>query len=212
LLQLLQVVELTADAHPVGEAAGVAPRPEEGQLVVAEQHLAVGAVARIAQGADSECAAVDQVAQEDCPPALGWVGSQRLEQPLQVAVDVADDQDREIGSGQSVRRRCSPAPVRRRTARVWEAIVCCSVRAGWGVMSRVARANSTLKGRARSKKRLRALPRKTQKLSHSWSARARRTWALASHQPGPGSAVTSANVASTSSAPTRCRAARSWPL
>jgi len=61
--------------------------------VVAEQHLAVRPVARKAKRADAEQAVVDQVAEEDRPPLVGGVRLQRGEESLDVAVDVADDED-----------------------------------------------------------------------------------------------------------------------
>ena len=94
-LQLSQIVQLAAVARPEAEPGPVPERPEHQDLVVAEQHLAVGPVARVAERADAERAAVDQVAQEDGPVLSRGIGLERSEQPLQVSMDVADDEDRE---------------------------------------------------------------------------------------------------------------------
>jgi hypothetical protein len=81
--------------------------------VVAEQDLAVGPVVRVAKRSDAERTTVHQVAQEDGSPAVGRVGPDRGEEALEVAMDVADDQD-----GQRDRSNSSAGPSRRRTARV----------------------------------------------------------------------------------------------
>ena len=83
--------------------------------MVAEQDSRVGTVAGVAEAAYPEGAAVHQVAQEDGPPLVGRVGLQSLEEPLQVAVDVADDQDRQRHSW---RTTASDVPLSRRTALV----------------------------------------------------------------------------------------------
>ena len=64
--------------------------------MVAEQHHGVGAVAREAQGADAEGAVVDQVAEENRPPLGCGLGFERLEEALEIAVNVPDDEDRQI--------------------------------------------------------------------------------------------------------------------
>jgi flagellar biogenesis protein FliO len=100
--ELREVVELPPDPEPRREprtALAGLPLGEGGEhqhLVVAEEDGGVGTVARVPQGADPERAPVDEVADEDRPPAVGRIPLERLEQPLQVTVDVADDQDREI--------------------------------------------------------------------------------------------------------------------
>ena len=97
--QLLEVVLLAADPHPETDAQRITKRPEHCDLVVAEDHGRVGAIARVAQGPDSKGPVVNEVAEEDRAPAVRWIGFEGVEQPLEVAVDVADDQDRQIVSG-----------------------------------------------------------------------------------------------------------------
>src|SRR3989442_116846 len=65
-----------------------------------------------------------EVADEDGVPLIGWIGAQRLEEALEIAVDVADDQD-----WQAFRSHSSPRPSTRRTDLVYEPIVCSSLRA-----------------------------------------------------------------------------------
>jgi hypothetical protein len=85
--------------------------------VVAQQHRAVGPVARVAQRANPEGASIDEVTQKDGVPSIRRIRLQRREEPLEVTVDVADDEDREP------RRYGS-----RRTALVWLPIVWSSLR------------------------------------------------------------------------------------
>jgi len=73
--------------------------------VVAEKDTRVGPVARVSERAGAEDSVVDEVAEEDGVPLIGRIGLQRLEQTLDVAVDVPDDQD-----GQIVRRQPSRLP------------------------------------------------------------------------------------------------------
>ncbi len=91
--ELVEIVALASDAHPESDARRIAQRPEHRDLVVAEKHGGVGAVSRVPQGADAERTVVDQVAKEDGSPAIRWVGCQRVEEPLEVAMDIAGDQD-----------------------------------------------------------------------------------------------------------------------
>src|SRR6266851_4353675 len=108
---------------------------------------------------------------------------------------VADDQDRQI-----VRSHSSPGPSIRRIARVYEPIICSSVRDGRHCQpgpntdSASSRANRWALANARV---FSAPPLKTQKESQRPAALARRMCALRSHQPGPGSAVMSMSASST---------------
>src|SRR5207248_201339 len=67
--------------------------PEHRHLVVAEQDVGVRAVAGVTERADTEHAVVDEVAYEECSPLVCGVGFEGLEEALEVAMDVADDQD-----------------------------------------------------------------------------------------------------------------------
>ena len=67
----------------------------------------------VAQRTDAEHPVVDEVTEEDRAPPVGGVRLEGLEQPLQVAMDVADDQDRQI-----VRSQASPSPSTRLIALV----------------------------------------------------------------------------------------------
>ncbi|GAC1669357.1 MAG: hypothetical protein PVS3B2_09820 [Candidatus Dormibacteraceae bacterium] len=64
--------------------------------MVAEQHGGVGPVARETERAHAEGTVVDEVAEDDGSPFLCWVGLERLEEALKVAMHVAGDKDRQI--------------------------------------------------------------------------------------------------------------------
>src|SRR5260370_20770720 len=157
--------------------------------MVAEQDSGVGPVPRITQGADAEQPIVDEVAEEDRAPLTGRVGFQRLEEPLEVAVNVAGDQDRQVARSHS-----SPSPTIRRTARVQDPIVCSSVRfEGQRISSPSSFSSSGLaNGMAQLNSRLPAAPPKIQKESHSDLARARPPCAFPSQPPRAGSRAASA--------------------
>src|SRR5215472_1556556 len=104
---------LAADAYIEPDAAGIGQGREHRHLVIAKQDFGILAIARVSEAADTERAIVDQVAEEDRSPFLGRVRLERGEKTLEVAVDVADDQDRQIDRSHS-----SPGPSIRRTARV----------------------------------------------------------------------------------------------
>src|SRR2546425_12045267 len=67
--------------------------------MIAEQHVAVGATASEAQTADAERSVVDKITQEHGPPPVRWIRLECGEETLKVAVDVADDQDRQVAGG-----------------------------------------------------------------------------------------------------------------
>src|SRR5450759_4139915 len=94
--QLVQVVALSSDSHPETDSGRISQCPKHRDLVVAEEHDRVGPVARVAQGADAKRPVVDQVAEEDRPPLGARVRLERLEEPLEIAVDVPDDQDGQV--------------------------------------------------------------------------------------------------------------------
>src|SRR5258708_4704377 len=79
-----------------GDFLSVPQRPEHRPLVVAEQPRRVGAVAGVAQGAHPERPVVDEVAEEDRPPLGRRIRLERLEEAFEIAVDVPDDQDRQV--------------------------------------------------------------------------------------------------------------------
>src|SRR5260370_36407530 len=198
--ELGEVMLLSADGHPEADARWIPQRPQQRDLVVAQENRGVGAVAGISERADAEHPVVDEVADEHCVPLIGWIEAQRLEKALEIAVDVADDQDR-----QAFRSQSSPRPLTRRTALVWEPIVCSSLRIERQTQlgPKTASASCRANGRALVRARLRpAAPLKTQNESQHSVARARRTCALRSHQPGPRSEVTSASTTSTTRPPT----------
>jgi hypothetical protein len=87
---------LAADAHPEAYASRVSQSPEHGDLMVAEQNQRVASIARVPQGADAEWPVVDKVAKEDGAPLVRWIRLQRLEESLEIAVDVPDDQNGQV--------------------------------------------------------------------------------------------------------------------
>src|SRR2546425_1210185 len=87
---------LASDGHPEADARRITQRPEHRHLVVAEEHRGVRPVTRVAEGADTEHPVINQVADEHRVPAVGWVGAERFEEPLEVAVDVPDEEDRQV--------------------------------------------------------------------------------------------------------------------
>src|SRR6266581_1305607 len=101
--QLVEIVALAAGRHPETDSGGIAQRPQQRDLVVAEKDGRVGAVASVPERADPKHSVVDEVSDEDGVPQIGWIRLQGFEEPLQVAVNVADDQDRQI-----VRSHSSP--------------------------------------------------------------------------------------------------------
>ena len=98
-LQLAKVVHLAAKAHPARQVGPIAEGPEHRDLVVAEQQRSVGAVAGVAESSDAEWPAVDEVAQEDGVPAFRGVGKEGLEHSLDVPVDVAHHDHRQVCAG-----------------------------------------------------------------------------------------------------------------
>src|SRR6202140_1528907 len=88
--QLLEVVLLAADSNPETDPRRIAQRPEHRDLVVAQKHHRVGAIAGVAQGADAEGAVVDQVAEEDRAPLGCGIRFERLEETFENAVHVPD--------------------------------------------------------------------------------------------------------------------------
>jgi hypothetical protein len=94
--QLVEVVALATKTHPPTDSRWIAQRPEHGDLMVAQDHCRVRAIARVPKGADAEHAVVDEVAEKNRVPFGRRVGLQRLEEPLEVAVHVAHDQDGQI--------------------------------------------------------------------------------------------------------------------
>src|SRR5438477_4912560 len=90
---------LAADAHPEPDASRIPKRPQHRRFVIAEQHVGVAAIASEAQAADAEHSVVDKIAQEHGAPPVRWITLKRGEQTLKVAVDVADDQDRQVAGG-----------------------------------------------------------------------------------------------------------------
>src|ERR1700687_2843715 len=99
--ELVEIVALASDAHPESDARRIAQRPQHRNFVVAEQHGGVGSVSSVTQGADAEWAVVDQVTEEDGSPAVRRVRFERFEQALEVAMDVAGDEYRQIVSSHS---------------------------------------------------------------------------------------------------------------
>jgi hypothetical protein len=67
--------------------------PEHGDLVIAEDHIGVGAVPREAQGADPKHAVVDEIAEEDRVPVGRRIRLEGGEEPFEIAVDVAHHED-----------------------------------------------------------------------------------------------------------------------
>src|SRR2546427_7840551 len=90
---------LAADAHPEPDASRIPKRPEHRGFVIAEQHVGVGAIASEAQTADAESSVVDKITQEHGAPPVRWIRLQCGEETLKVAVDIADDQDRQVAGG-----------------------------------------------------------------------------------------------------------------
>src|SRR5438132_7205623 len=87
---------LASDGHPEADARRITQRPEHRHLVVAEEHRGVRPVTRVAEGADTEHPVINQLADEHRVPAVGWIGAERFEGPLEVAVDVPDEEDRQV--------------------------------------------------------------------------------------------------------------------
>jgi hypothetical protein len=79
--------------------------------VVSEQDGAVGAVAGVAKGADAEKTVVDEVTEEDGPPLVRRIRVERLEKALEVAMDVADDQDGQVVRGRPSSDSADSAPL-----------------------------------------------------------------------------------------------------
>ena len=94
--QLVEVMALAAEPHPPADSSWIPESPQHRDLVVAEKDCRVRAVARVAQGADAEVAGVDQVAEKDGVPLGGGVRLEGLKEPLEIAVHVAHDQNRQI--------------------------------------------------------------------------------------------------------------------
>jgi len=69
--------------------------------VVAEKNSGVGPVARVTESADPEHSVVDQVADEHRVPLRCGIRPEGVEEALEVAVDVADDQSPQIFRSQS---------------------------------------------------------------------------------------------------------------
>src|SRR5260370_9147754 len=198
--ELGEVMLLPADRHPESDARRIPQRPQQRDLVIAHENRRVGAVAGISERADSERPVVDEVADENGVPPIGWIREQRFEEALEIAVDVTDDQDRQV-----FRSHSSPRPSTRRTALVWEPIVCSSLRIERQTQfgPKTAPPSCRANGRALVMARLRpAAPLKNQNESQHSVARARRTCAVRSHQPVPRSEVTSASTTSTTRPPT----------
>src|SRR4029077_15748323 len=113
LAQLVEVVLLAADADVEPDSRRIAQRRQHRDLVIAEDDVGVRTVARVAHAADAEHAVVHEVTKEDRVPTFGGIRLQRDKEALDVAVDVADDQDWQIARSHS-----SSWPSTRRTARV----------------------------------------------------------------------------------------------
>src|SRR6266852_7801436 len=101
---------LPADRHPEADARRISQRPQHCDLVVAHENRGVATVARVSERADTEHPVVDEVADENGVPLISWIRPQRLEEALEIAVDVTDDQDRQI-----FRSHSSPRPSTHRT-------------------------------------------------------------------------------------------------
>jgi hypothetical protein len=94
--QLVEVVALAAEPHPPADSRWIPESPQHRDFVVPKDHCRVRAVTRVSQSADAEHAGVDQVAEKDRVPLGGGVGLEGLEEPLEIAVHVAHDQNRQI--------------------------------------------------------------------------------------------------------------------
>src|SRR6202140_1353974 len=94
--QLTEVVLLATDSNPETDTGRIAQRPEHRDLVVAQKHHRVGSVAGVAQGAAAEGTVVDQGAEEDRAPLGCGIRFERLEETLEIAVHVPDDEDRQV--------------------------------------------------------------------------------------------------------------------
>jgi hypothetical protein len=86
--------------------------------VVADKNTRIGPVPRVSERAGAEESVVEEVAEEDGVPLIRRIRLERFEQPLDVAVDVSDDQDGQIVS----QWRSIPCGIRRPA---------CPDRTGW---------------------------------------------------------------------------------
>src|SRR5207253_7595081 len=73
--------------------------PTRALPIFAEDDVGVLAVARVAQAPDAESPVVHEVAEEDRPPPVRGIRLEGGEEALEVSVDVADDQRRQVVRG-----------------------------------------------------------------------------------------------------------------